>query len=177
MQNPTVARSSPGAKTLSRLVFAVCFSGVALLQSASAEVRVSGTANALKLEAQNATLDETLRALQSNFKFHYQGTASSTPISGTYSGSLRSVLARLLIGHDYILHTSSGELVVSFVGKDGAAGATAANVPANGLGEGPSGAPPRRFLHGGGAAPVNTGSPDGKDCKAVINGVETAVEC
>jgi hypothetical protein len=164
----TVAMSSSGAKGLARVALVVCLACFGLAQSADAEVRVSGTANAVNVETQGATLDETLRALQSSFKFRYQGAALPDPISGTYSGSLRSVIARLLAGHDYILHTSSGELIVTLVGKNAANAATTANAPEN--------APPRRFLHGGAAA-VTPGAADGKDCKAVINGQEVAVEC
>ncbi len=167
----TIARSSPGARSRAYLALAACVICVGLLQSASAEVRVSGTSNAVNVETQGATLDETLRALQSSFKFRYQGAALPDPISGTYSGPLRNVIAHLLAGHDYILHTSSGELIVTLVGKNAATAANAknaANAPANG--------PPRRFLHGGGA-PVTPGAADGKDCKGLINGQEVAVEC
>lgn len=51
----------------------VCFS---LLQPAGAEVRVSGPADALKIEARNATVDEVLCALQASFRFHSSCTVN-----------------------------------------------------------------------------------------------------
>jgi len=159
MENPiTVARSSPAARALAYAVLAVCFICFGPPQSASAEVRVSGTANAVNLDTQGATLDETLRALQASFKFRYQGAALPDPISGTYSGPLRSVIARLLAGHDFVLHTTSDELIVTLVGKNtatataGKNAARAANSPTNSPANSATIAPARRFPHSAGAA-------------------------
>ena len=180
----TVARSSPGAKASAHVALAVCLIIFGLLRSAAAEVRVSGTAKAVNVTAQDATLDDILRALQANFKFQYRGGALPNPVSGTYSGSLRSVIARLLTGHNYVSRETNSELIVTLVGANGvtaANGNMAANSSKNFNPDAepapPSYVPPRRFLHGGGAAPLNPGAADGKDCKAVINGQEVAVEC
>jgi hypothetical protein len=180
----TIARPSLGARTLAHAVLAACFICIGLPQSASAEVRVSGTAKAVNVTAQDATLDEILRALQANFKFQYKGGALPNPISGTYSGSLRSVVVRLLTGHNYVTREANSELIVTLVGASGVAAAkgnVAANSSKNSNPDAepdpPSNVPPRRFLHGGGAAPPNSGAADGKDCKGMINGQEVAVEC
>ena len=183
MRNQTTVSKLSGARALAHVGLAACFICVGLFQFASAEVRVSGTAKAVNVTAQDATLDDILRALQANFKFQYRGGALPNPVSGTYSGSLRSVIARLLTGHNYVTRETNSELIVTLVGANGVTAANG-NVAANSSKNfnpdlepaPPANAPPRRFLHGGGAAP-NQGAADGKDCKAVINGQEVAVEC
>jgi hypothetical protein len=111
-----VAKSSPGASAVTRIGLAVWIACLGFAQSASAEVSISGQANALKLETRGATLDEVLRALRLTYKFQYKGTgALPDVISGTYSGSLRSVVARLLNGHDYIMRGSPDDLSVEIL--------------------------------------------------------------
>jgi hypothetical protein len=174
---PTVARSSPGAKALALVVLAVCLISFGLLRPAAAEVRISGTAKAVNVTAQDATIDDILRALQANFKFHYKGGALPNPVSGTYSGSLRSVIARLLTGHNYVTRETNSELIVTLVGASGVAANSSKNFNPDTEPAPPPNAPQRRFLHGGGAAPVTPGAADGKDCKGIINGQEVAIEC
>jgi hypothetical protein len=166
MQPDTIAaKSPPGAKkTLACLVLAAWMAGFGPVPSADAQVRVSGTANALKVEAQGASLDDILRALQANFKFQYQG-AGGLPdtVSGNYSGSLHSVVARLLAGHDFIIRGTSDDLSVDILaGKNGFAARTPP--PVNRIGNAPPSPAPAK--------------PDpAKECKAVIDGREVAVEC
>jgi|HubBroStandDraft_3_1064219.scaffolds.fasta_scaffold16687_2 hypothetical protein len=166
-----VAKSPLGAKTMACLVLAAWMAGFGPAPSADAQVRVSGTANALKVEAQGASLDDILRALQANFKFQYQG-AGGLPdaVSGNYSGSLRSVVARLLAGHDFIIRGTLDDLSVDILtGKNGFVARTPP--PANRIG---NAAPPP-------APPVPAAAPakpdPAKECKAVIDGREVAVEC
>jgi hypothetical protein len=184
MRNHPIARLSLGAKASTHVALAVCLIIFGLLRSATAEVRVSGTAKAVNVTAQDATLDDILRALQANFKFQYQGGALPNPVSGTYSGSLRSVIARLLTGHNYVTRETNSELIVTLVGASGVATAKG-NVAANSSKNfnpdlepaPPKNPPPGRFLRGGGGAPPTPGAPDGKDCKGIVNGQEVAIEC
>jgi hypothetical protein len=120
----TVAKSSPGARAVTRIGLAVWIVCFGFAQSASAEVSISGQANALKLETRGATLDEVLRALQAAFKFHYQDTGTlNNVISGTYAGSLRGVVSRLLGGHDFVMQGSLSDLSVAIVAPKNAASA------------------------------------------------------
>jgi hypothetical protein len=116
--NTPVANSSRGARTACLVVLAtwlVCFG---FAQFAYAEVRVSGSANNLTIETQGASLDEILRALRTVFKFQYRDIgALHDVISGTYSGSLRNVLARLLEGHNYVMHGSPDNLSVEILAQ------------------------------------------------------------
>jgi hypothetical protein len=82
-------------------------------QSAGAEVSISGTPGAVRVEARQASVDEVLRALQTSFKLEYSASgAIGGVISGTYSGSLPRVIARILDGRNYIMHGSADDLQV-----------------------------------------------------------------
>jgi hypothetical protein len=77
--------------------------------SAHAEVQVSGEADAIRIEASDASLEEVLAALSA----HY-GLQSRYPpnlghsVSGTFAGSLAEVLSRLLQGYNFVVETSAG---------------------------------------------------------------------
>jgi len=78
---------------------------------ATAEVRVAGGVNAVKLEARNATLDEILAALRRSYKFNYRSAGNlGGAVSGTYSGSLRAVVTHLLDGRNYVIHATSNRV-------------------------------------------------------------------
>lgn len=106
--------SSYGARTAPPIILALWLVCFGFPQFACAEVRISDVADALKIETRQASLDEVLRALRASFKFQYR---SSEPpkgvVSGTYSGSLRSVVTRLLEGNDYVMHDSPDNLEVA----------------------------------------------------------------
>ncbi len=145
-----VATSSPAARAASCLLLAVwaCFG---FAQSVNAEVRVSGGADDVKIEARKATLEEVLRALRDAFKLQYRGTiASGDVITGTYSGSLPKVVARLLQSQSYVLYGSGDGLHVVIFATSGAAA--------------------RRVV---GSAPIPQGANPTKECK--YNGIP--VEC
>ena len=131
--NTFTAGSLPGARTSSHVVLAILIVCFGFARSAYAEVRISGDAAAVKVVAQSASLNDVLRALQTTFKFHYQQTGTLPDvISGTYSGSLRSVLARLLAGHDYIIRGSQDDLTITIVAPKGGPAPNRAPVIARG---------------------------------------------
>jgi hypothetical protein len=131
--NTFAASSQPGARTSSLIVLALLIVCFGFARSACAEVRISGDAASVKVVAQSASLNDVLRALQTTFKFHYQQAATMPDvISGTYSGSLRSVLARLLAGHDYIIRGSQDDLTITIVAPKGGPAANRAPVIARG---------------------------------------------
>jgi hypothetical protein len=90
---------------------------------ATAEVQVSGSVAALKLEAKNASLDEVLAALRRSYKFDYRSAqALGGSVSGTYSGSLQAVVTRLLEERNFVIHTTSSGVAVSiFTSADNSA--------------------------------------------------------
>ncbi len=88
----------------------------AFLMSAHAAVQVSGAANALTLEASDASLEEVLAALGRSCGLQYRYPADfSRSVSGTFAGSLRQVLSRLLQGTNFVVESSaSGTKVVIY---------------------------------------------------------------
>ena len=107
----------------------LAISALALLSTvptfARAETHVGGEPAALHLEAQNATLQEVLTALRSSFGLKIQ-TSTSTDlnrsVSGTYNGSLREVITRLLDGYDFFVRKLGDDLEVVVVGFSASAG-------------------------------------------------------
>jgi hypothetical protein len=114
----TVRRGALAAQLVTGLAAAIIV-GISLLQPAAAEVRISGRPDALRIEAQNATVDEVLRALQVSYKFRFQSSrALSNPVSGTYTGSLPRIVTRLLEGYDHVMRRSAGSVQVSIISAD-----------------------------------------------------------
>ena len=84
---------------------------------AHAETQVAGEPAALNVAAQNATLQEVLTALRSSFGLKYQtSTDLNRSISGTYNGSLREVIMRLLDGYDFFVRKVGDDLEIVVVG-------------------------------------------------------------
>jgi hypothetical protein len=105
------------------VLLALCLGWFGFAAPAAAEVRVAGSVEALKLEARNATLDEVLKTLRQSYKFNYRSAgALGGAVSGTYLGPLRSVVARLLDGRNYVIHTTSNSLDVSIFNAAGVSG-------------------------------------------------------
>ncbi|MEA2907864.1 MAG: hypothetical protein QOI12_5251 [Alphaproteobacteria bacterium] len=85
-----------------------------------ADVQVSGQANAVLVVAQDAPVDEVLGALQQAFGFQYRAAQPlSRVITGTYSGPLQRVVARLLEGYDYTIQSSSSGIGAVVFGQAG----------------------------------------------------------
>jgi len=101
-------------------------------RSASAEVRVTGEAKAVQVEAQDASVEDVMAALAANFGLQYRGTATlDRRISGSYRGTLQHVIRRLLDGYDFIVKTNLDDIEVTVLsgGKAGEGRATAAMAP------------------------------------------------
>ena len=95
---------------------------LAFAQPVRAEVRVSGQADAVIVETREATVDEVLAALHTSFNLHYRTSgALNRVLTGTYTGSLQRVIARLLEGHNYVMQASAGDggLLVFALGAAG----------------------------------------------------------
>ena len=75
-----------------------------------AEVRVQGPLEDVRLEASNATTAEILAALSERFELRVQGATANHRITGTYEGPLRHVLARILVGYDYVIKPNGANI-------------------------------------------------------------------
>jgi hypothetical protein len=80
-------------------------------------VKVAGTAEKLKIEVSNATVDNVLAALRSAVDFK---CSCSPPmdrrVTGVYQGNIGRVLSRLLEGYNYVIKTSpSGAVELVFL--------------------------------------------------------------
>jgi hypothetical protein len=88
-----------------------------------AEMQVSGTPEAVRVEAGDALLEEILAALNSAFGVHYRLSVNlDKRLSGTYEGSLPEVLKGILNGYNFVLYTDNGALAVTVAGTANAPG-------------------------------------------------------
>ena len=75
-------------------------------------VKVAGTAEKLKLEVSNATIDNALAALRSAVDFKCLcSPLLDRRVTGVYQGNIRRVLSRLLEGYDYVIKTSPSGMI------------------------------------------------------------------
>jgi len=112
-----------GALTGASLAVAV------LCTAASAEVRVVDAGGGqLVVEAHDATVQQVVDALGQTGAIQFQTSeALSRPVTGTYSGTLRRVLSRILDGYDHVIRTTASGIRVDVVGtpQSGKVGAAA----------------------------------------------------
>jgi hypothetical protein len=90
---------------------------------ARAAVDVQGTRASVRVVASNAKVSEVLRALTETLgSFRCEETAGlDDTISGSYSGPVEDVLARILRGYDYVITTQGGGIAILVVGKSAGA--------------------------------------------------------
>lgn len=117
------ARPAIGSCRLALAVISVAVTLGASASCASAEVSIRGDKAAVRLEASKAPLSEVLSALESSFSIrHRTSVPLDQSISGTYRGSVRHVLSRLLGGFNYYMaDTAEGGIEITVVGRPGAA--------------------------------------------------------
>ncbi len=102
-------------KLISKIWLAALLSAVAL--PVHAEVRVSGNADALTVEMREASADEVLAALRASFNVQYRTFgAINRVVTGTYTGTLRQVLARLFDGQNYVIRPSTNGVEIAVFG-------------------------------------------------------------
>jgi len=70
---------------------------------ARAEIRVQGPTNAVRVEANGATVVEILAALGAHYPVRYRGIPESGGVIQTLEGPLRRVLVRVLQGNDFVI--------------------------------------------------------------------------
>src|SRR5215831_2931206 len=96
-------------------------------RSFGAEAHITGEPDAVRVEARDSRVEEVLVALGASFGLQYRSaSALSRRVSGTYEGSLRRVVTRLLDGYDFVMKTGSDGIEVTVYGSatPGAAGPT-----------------------------------------------------
>jgi hypothetical protein len=88
--------------------------------SAMAGAKVSGSPEAVSLQAQNSSIAEIFEALGHDFNIYYRSSIElQNHITGNYEGSLRHVMTRILEGYNFVVKTSPGQIEVIVLGKDG----------------------------------------------------------
>jgi hypothetical protein len=127
------ARHAIGSRRFALAILSVAVTLGASVACGRAEVSIQADRAVVHLEASKAPLSEVLSALESKFSIrHRTSVPLDQSISGTYRGSVRHVLSRLLGGFNYyIVDTAEGGVEITVVGRPGAA--AAGNLPRAGL--------------------------------------------
>ena len=90
------------------LITAILLATLFHARSVRAEALVSGEAEAVRIEARDAPVDEVMVVLGTTFGLQYRSPALlSRRVTGTYMGSLQRVVAQLLDGYDFVMKTGS----------------------------------------------------------------------
>jgi hypothetical protein len=91
-----------------------------------AAAQVSGSPQDVSVEAQNSSIQDVLSALGEKFNLQLQSSANlNKQITGTYRGSLRRVVSRLLVGYNFIIRSDHDRLEVTVIGTQTGPGRTA----------------------------------------------------
>jgi hypothetical protein len=86
--------------------------------TAVAGLKVSGDAESIVVEAQNASIEEVLSALSERFNMRYRSSANlQIQITGTYKGILRDVLRRVLAGRGFFVNLKTDVVEVTVFEK------------------------------------------------------------
>jgi len=84
---------------------------------AAAEAIVTGSETALTIEARDSSLRDVLAELGEKFGLRLRNVAAlDRRVDGTYAGSLRDVLTRLLRGCDYVMRLDRFPIEVIVLG-------------------------------------------------------------
>ena len=118
--------------------FAIALACFMPLNIARAEVHVSGSKDAMTVQTKDASLGDVIAAVNAALHVTVRiAPAAAIPVTGTYTGSLRRVLARMLAGHDFILESSGDKMTILLTTQagrssiHGPAAAARANVAAD----------------------------------------------
>lgn len=117
--------------------------GLALVApiTAFAAPEISGSPDAVSIDAQHSSIKEILSELHQRFDIQFQSTANlDAPLTGTYQGPLRQIVARLLAGYNFVIITKQGGIEVTVLGIGPSTSTTtiSSNAPATGSGQAPT---------------------------------------
>lgn len=87
---------------------------------ASAEVRVEGRLDAVRLETAGSSVEQVLAALGATYGLRYRAAiALDRTLTGVYQGPLERVLARVLDSYDFVTKSSAGGVEVIILSERG----------------------------------------------------------
>jgi hypothetical protein len=111
-------RGSHSLRTISPKALSIVGLLLAVLHpsSARAEVSVQGTVADVRVEARDATVADILAALGQRFALRFRGLPTGRPVTATFAGPLRRVLARVLDGNDYVIESRGTGVEVTVLG-------------------------------------------------------------
>jgi hypothetical protein len=82
-----------------------------------AEIQVSGSVDAITIEARDTSVDDILAALSRAFDMDYRSSIDlDKRLYGTYVGPLSQVVTRILQGYNFVLKNNNGSISVAVVG-------------------------------------------------------------
>lgn len=82
-----------------------------------AGAKVSGSADAVTVEAQDSSIQEILALLSRDFPMQYRAPSDlNGRVTGVYKGSLPQVVSRLLDGRNFVVESNPGGLAVTVFG-------------------------------------------------------------
>ncbi len=86
----------------------------------SAKIEVAGQWDALRLTAEDASIDEILAALSAKFNLTYSSAPQlDRTVAGAYSGTLQQVMGRVLDGYDYVVNVSGERIELKVLSRSG----------------------------------------------------------
>jgi hypothetical protein len=87
-----------------------------------AEILLEGSAASVRLEVTQASVDEILAALGKGYNVRYRtAIALDRQLTGSYSGPLARVIARVLEGYDYVARVSPDAVDIPYIRTRGSA--------------------------------------------------------
>jgi hypothetical protein len=117
-----------------RVLMAAAALTCGLATSAIAEVRVEGSASALRVTSGGDSLRDVLSAFGARLPVTFRAAVPlDGEVSGTYSGSLSQVVARLLDGYNYVIKRDRAQTEIVVVGRRGEAAIAAPEPAAKGV--------------------------------------------
>jgi|SRR5580700_4884839 hypothetical protein len=119
MNNPRAVASCTRFGLCALSACAAATIAIAATSSAMAGAKVSGSPEAVSLQAQNSSIAEIFEALGHRFNIYYRSSIElQNHITGNYEGSLRHVMTRILEGYNFVVKTSPDQIEVIVLGKE-----------------------------------------------------------
>jgi hypothetical protein len=128
----STAQCSPHGTCLSGTQTAIVLSVMLAFAPASvlAETQVRGSLEAVTVNVQNSSIAEILAALNNRFGVRYRSSANlERRVSGTYTGSLQQVVARVLAGYNFFVKAGEGVVDITVLGPPAAGDVVQPSVP------------------------------------------------
>jgi len=118
----TRRHNSVGARLMMALIWRAMIAVlVSTVQApALAKTEIEGLSDAVRLSAEDASVNEVLAALSARFNLTYTPAPElNRAVAGVYSGTLQQVLARILDGYDYVANVSVNGIELKVLGRSG----------------------------------------------------------